>query len=162
MFGNSGSGKSTYARAIARQQGAFHLDLDTVAWDPRFDAPTRLPLEASEQKIQALIADQANWVIEGCYADLLARLTAHADEMVFLNPGIETCIANARQRPWEPHKYASAEAQDANLPMLIDWISQYEQRSDDCSLLAHRRLYESFSGLKREYSSNAQARLNKL
>ncbi len=94
------------------------------------------------------MAGQAGWVIEGCYADLLERVLPQATDIVFLDLSVEDCIANARQRPWEPHKYPSKDAQDANLDMLIDWIRQYETRSDTFSLAAHQALFDAFSGHK--------------
>lgn len=93
-------------------------------------------------------------MIEGCYADLLEMVLPDATEIVFLNPGVETCIENARSRPWEPHKYSSPQAQDANLQMLIGWIKGYERRTDEFSYAAHRRLFTDFVGTKREYRSN--------
>ena len=93
-------------------------------------------------------------MIEGCYADLLALALPRATDLVFLNPGVDTCIANARNRPWEPHKYPSPEAQNANLNMLIGWIRDYAEREDEFSLAAHRRLFEGFAGRKREFTSN--------
>lgn len=74
--------------------------------------------------------------------------------MIFINPGTETCITNCKNRPWEPHKYESQKAQDANLTMLIDWIKQYTERTDEFSLKAHRQLIDNFSGNKAELKSN--------
>ncbi len=34
IFGNSGSGKSTYARALADREHLAHLDLDSIVWEP--------------------------------------------------------------------------------------------------------------------------------
>jgi adenylate kinase family enzyme len=34
IMGNSGSGKSYRARALAAQHGLVHLDLDTIVWEP--------------------------------------------------------------------------------------------------------------------------------
>jgi len=34
VFGNSGSGKSTYARALAAREGVPYLDLDSIVWEP--------------------------------------------------------------------------------------------------------------------------------
>lgn len=154
VFGNSASGKSTYAKQVAREYGCALLDLDTLAWHADRVPPTRRPADACACEIRAFIAGRDAWVVEGCYADLLAAAVSHATELVFLNPGTATCIANARRRPWEPHKYASAQEQDANLPMLIAWIEQYEQRQDVFSLKAHRELFDGFPGGKREYNSN--------
>jgi adenylate kinase family enzyme len=152
LIGNSGSGKSTLAARLAAAHGLGHLDLDTLAWLPT-QPPERRPLADSGREVAAFINTNASWVIEGCYADLAEAALAACSLLVFLNPGIEACIANARQRPWEPHKYESHEAQDANLAMLIDWIRQYASRSDVLSLSAHRALFDGFTGEKLELTS---------
>ena len=143
---------------MAHQESASlscaHLDLDTIAWADAADAPKRMALEQSRELIEQFLHDNENWVIEGCYADLLAIVIPSATKVIFLNPGIETCIANCKNRPWEPHKYASPEAQDANLDMLITWIKQYEHRVDEFSLRAHQKLFQNFTGEKDEYKSN--------
>jgi len=154
IFGNSGSGKSTYAGLVSDQRGCAHLDLDTVAWEEGSHPPQRRPIEASLREIEAFVQSHENWVVEGCYSDLLECIASHASEMVFLNPGVDVCIQNAENRKWEPHKYESIEAQNANLKMLISWIQQYDHREDEFSLLAHRRLFDSFSGDKHELRSN--------
>jgi adenylate kinase family enzyme len=154
IFGNSGSGKSTLAREKAERYACPHLDLDTVAWDGGAATPTRKPLDESKHLIAPFLSDNRDWVVEGCYADLLNLVIPHCTEMIFLNPGIEICRDNCRKRPWEPHKYESQAAQDGNLDMLLSWIEQYESREDEFSLPAHRRLFDAFKGLKREYTSN--------
>jgi hypothetical protein len=73
--------------------------------------------------------------------------------LVFLNPGVDACIANAKARPFEPHKYESPEAQDANLAMLVEWIRDYEKRDDVLSLAAHRRLFDAHRGEKIELNT---------
>jgi adenylate kinase family enzyme len=147
-MGNSGAGKSTLATKLARA-GAAHLDLDTLAWLPT-QPPARAPIVQSAAKIDAFIAAAPEWVIEGCYADLVELAARTATLLVFLNPGIEACIENCRARPWEPHKYASKAAQDENLAMLIDWVRAYATRDDEFSLRGHRALYDRFRGDKRE------------
>lgn len=154
VFGNSGSGKSTYAVRRCAASGDAHLDLDAVAWLPAAPEPTRRPVAEASTVLLDFANTHTHWVIEGCYAELLTMVLPYASEMVFLNPGVQTCIDNARQRPWEPHKYADASAQDANLQMLIEWIRGYPQRDDDCSLHAHRQLFDGFVGPKRELRSN--------
>lgn len=96
IFGNSGSGKSTYAKVLAEEKNCSHLDLDTIAWAPDVNPPQRLPIIESINKINAFIKANENWVIEGCYADLLSETLPYATEIVFLNPGTETCISNAK------------------------------------------------------------------
>ncbi|NQV72719.1 AAA family ATPase [bacterium] len=155
VFGNSGSGKSTFARNLSENRGYAHLDLDTVAWEEGVLPPKRRLFDLSRVEIDAFIQAHENWVVEGCYSDLLEHAMSHASEIVFLNPGVEVCIQNAKNRPWEAHKYQSPEAQNANLAMLISWIEQYDHRQDEFSLVAHRRLFDSYLGDKREYDSNS-------
>jgi adenylate kinase family enzyme len=121
VFGNSGSGKSTLSKELAATAKLAHLDLDTLAWLPTIP-PERKALKDSAKEINEFITNNDGWVIEGCYSDLLEIASPYSTEIIYLNLPIEQCIKNAKSRPWEPHKYASKEAQDANLNMLIDWI----------------------------------------
>ncbi len=155
IFGNSGSGKSTLASSLASDNKLAHMDLDTIAWRPS-SPPTRTPIKQSQEQIDLFVAQNKNWVIEGCYADLIELVISEATEVIFLNLPVHTCVENAKARLWEPHKYDSKEAQDANLPMLLDWIEQYEDRTDTFSKKAHMKLYTEFTGRKKEYTSNRQ------
>jgi adenylate kinase family enzyme len=149
VFGNSGAGKSTLAQRLAREEGLAHLDLDTLAWRPT-TPPERRPMADSARAISRFTAHHGGWVIEGCYSDLLTLVLSDCTELVFLNPGVEVCIEHCRIRPWEPHKYPSKAAQDANLALLLDWVRAYETRDDEFSLRSHRRLFDGFAGPKRE------------
>jgi adenylate kinase family enzyme len=150
LFGNAGSGKTTLARALSSQYGLAHLDLDSLAWDS--PGVRRSPSE-STSAIRNFIAQNSGWVIEGCYGDLLEQVLPYASEVRFLNPGVETCIANCKARPWEPQKYPSRRAQDQKLEFLLDWVRKYESRTDEYSLLRHRELFEGFPGPKVELLS---------
>lgn len=152
IIGNSGSGKSTLALRLATARRLAHLDLDTLASKPVMP-PVRRPLADSARNVDAFTRANPHWVVEGCYADMLTLVLPVCTLLVFLNPGVEACVHNARSRPWEPHKYASKAAQDANLEMLIGWIKEYDSRTDTLSLGAHRSLYDGFNGDKVEFTS---------
>lgn len=154
IFGNSGAGKTTLAQQLARSGELAHLDLDTLAWLPG-TPPARRPLADSAREVAHFTSHNPAWVIEGCYADLLELVLPECSELIFLNPGVEVCVQNCRARPWEPHKYASKAEQDANLAMLLDWVRAYDTREDELSLRAHRRLFKSFNGPKREVGAPA-------
>lgn len=154
IFGNSGSGKSTLAKSISDQNDIPHLDLDTIAWQ-NTSPPTRVSLTESKSIINEFIGSNQSWVIEGCYADLLSQVINYACEIYFLNLPIDDCIINAKNRPWESHKYKSKAAQDENLNMLIQWISEYPTRDDCLSQSAHNELYNDFNGKKIMLTSNA-------
>jgi adenylate kinase family enzyme len=155
IFGNSGSGKSTLAKTLATRHGIPHLDLDSIAW--KKEEPTvRAAHEESLRELMRFIQGANNWVIEGCYSGLLKEAARFCTRMIFLNPGVEACAENCRAREWEPHKYPSREAQDANLQMLLAWVREYEEREDEFSLREHRKLFSEHRGEKAEYRSNAE------
>lgn len=155
IFGNSGSGKSTLARELMQSHQLAHLDLDELAWADT-QPPQRAALKDSLAAIRRFTDANANWVIEGCYTDLLELIAPKASELIYLNLPIEDCIENARNRPWEPHKYASKAAQDENLDMLISWIAEYESRDDVFSQRAHQALYDNFEGKKTCFRTNVR------
>lgn len=149
IFGNSGSGKSWHARELAQAHGLAHLDLDTIYWEPGKIAVARPPEDVKKDLLAFVDANPA-WVAEGCYGDVIELALPFCTELRFLNPGMETCLEHCRQRPWEPHKYASKEQQDSMLPFLLDWVGKYYERDDAMSYAAHRRIFDSYAGDKRE------------
>ena len=158
IFGNSGSGKSTLARKLVSRKNLAHLDLDTLAWLPT-DPPLRAPLHESAQLISQFTNQHAAWVIEGCYTDLLELVGEYSTEIIFMDLSVEQCIENARNRPWESHKYSSKEAQDNNLEMLVSWIKAYATREDEFSYQTHVSFYENFTNKKSRYLNNQQSQL---
>lgn len=149
LFGNSGSGKSTLARALAAEHGIVHLDLDSIVWEPDKIAVLR-PIEAIRASLDAFLQSHEQWVIEGCYGELIEIAAPACTELIFLNPGREACLANNLRRPWEPHKYASKAEQDAMLEGLQEWVAAYYTRDGEWSYAAHRRIFDAFRGNKSE------------
>lgn len=151
IFGNSGSGKSTYAKVLAARHRLPYLDLDSIVWEPAKIAVARDPATVATD-LDAFIDAHADWVIEGCYGELVHAAAAHCSELVFLNPGREACLASNARRPWEPHKYASAAEQDAMLENLQTWVAGYYQRDDMWSYHAHQRIFDAHAGAKTEHT----------
>lgn len=147
ILGNAGSGKSTLSKKLMINQPVARLSLDEVAFQ---GGSERRHLQDSIADVKHFIADNESWIIEGCYSDIIESILVDCEELVFLNPGVDVCIAHCRARPWEPEKFSSKEEQDESLDNLIEWVSTYETRSDEYGLRRHRALYESFNGKKRE------------
>ena len=154
VYGNSGSGKSTYAKAMSARHGLAHLDLDSIVWAPGKIAVQRRP-ENIAASLYAFIDSEDSWVIEGCYGELVEAASRHCTELVFLNPGCDACLANNLKRPWEPHKYASLNEQNSMLAQLQDWVAAYYTRDDQWSYSAHRRIFDNYAGAKVEHLSMA-------
>jgi adenylate kinase family enzyme len=126
IMGNSGSGKSYRARALAEQHGLTHLDLDTIVWEPGRIAVPRAP-EQVRADLLAFIARHEAWVAEGCYGDLVEAARPYCSELVFMNPGREVCLENNRR-----------------------WVGGYEEREDAMSYAYHRHVFDGFNGDKTE------------
>ncbi|MEW8562530.1 MAG: shikimate kinase [Candidatus Thiodiazotropha sp.] len=148
LLGNAGAGKTTLASQLIQQEPAARLSLDELAFS---EGAERRSLEESIGDALQFINTNQSWIIEGCYSDIVEPLLPYANTLIFLNPGVESCIAHCKGRPWEPSKFASPELQDANLHNLLRWIREYETREDEYGLKRHRALFNSFTGTKVEY-----------
>ncbi|MBC7684233.1 MAG: shikimate kinase [Bdellovibrionales bacterium] len=153
IMGNSGSGKSWKARELAAQHQLHHLDLDTIVWVPELIAVAR-PRDQALADLSIFAQSNANWVIEGCYGDFVEAVLPHCTELLFMNPGKDVCLANNGKRPWEAHKYESKEKQDSMLAFLLDWVGKYYERDDTCSYSYHRRVFDGFTGDRREITGD--------
>src|SRR4051794_7867748 len=92
IYGNAGSGKTTLARQAGDKAGVSRLCLDSIAFGAE---AVRIPLDESVAALKAFMdANNAGWVIEGCYGDLIEAALPHCTELRFLNPGVEVCVAN--------------------------------------------------------------------
>lgn len=147
IVGNSGSGKSTLSHALALERPWPQLDLDTVAWEPQKIAAPRASADA-QSDVERFCAGHSNWIVEGCYHDLIAVSLRHSPLLIFLDPGVERCVENCRNRPWEPHKFKSQAEQNDKLTFLLNWVREYYTRDGPMSLQAHEGLFRTYLGPK--------------
>ena len=152
VFGNAGSGKSTYAAGLARREQLVHLDLDTLVFEPGRVAVPR-PAVSVQRDLHSFLETETRWVVEGCYSEWVQLASGQCTELVFLNPGEAVCLAHCRSRSWEPHKFANLDEQNKLLEFLLQWVRAYYTRDESCSLVRHERLFQSFKGPKRELTS---------
>ena len=151
IIGNSGSGKSTLAAQLSTGHPVDTLDLDTVVWEPNQIAVSR-NTDLALADLEDFCSSREEWIVEGCYGNLIEASLAFNPELIFLNPGLQQCISNCRARPLEAHKYASKEEQDSKLEFLLQWVTDYYVRGGDMSLAGHEELFRRYSGPKRVVS----------
>jgi adenylate kinase family enzyme len=152
LLGNAGAGKSTLARVLMGSRQIPRLSLDEIAWN---DGPQRKPVGESLALLDAFIARNDEWIIEGCYGGLVEAALPHCSELRFLNPGVEVCVEHCRRRPWEPEKFPTPEVQNAMLERLIEWVREYDTRDDEYGLRRHREIFDRFTGNKLEITAVA-------
>src|SRR6266850_1415474 len=68
LLGNAGAGKSTMVRRLIGSADIPRLSLDEIAWE---QGTTRKPLAESVKLLYAFFATKDQWVIEGCYGDII-------------------------------------------------------------------------------------------
>lgn len=84
VVGTSGSGKTTFAAALAAAMGVRHIDLDAVTWQPGWVALHETdPAEFMRRCLEAM-ADEA-WVSCGNYVTSRPPLLARATHLVWLD-----------------------------------------------------------------------------
>ncbi|MEO0973436.1 MAG: hypothetical protein AAFX85_10105, partial [Pseudomonadota bacterium] len=152
----------TLARCLGETLGVVPIDLDGVYWEP--DAPgVARPLETACADLCAQVTGGDAWVVEGCYEELAQTLFDFTPTLLWLDPGEAICLEHCRRRPWEPHKYPTPQAQDANLAMLLEWVQHHYTREGALSYAAHRALFDAYDGpkhhLRRTYSVEELQRL---
>jgi adenylate kinase family enzyme len=82
--GTSGSGKSTFARELARRLGLPYVELDALHHGPNWSEPTAEEFRAHVRR--AMDDATGGWVIDGNYeAKLGDTLTGAADTIVWLD-----------------------------------------------------------------------------
>lgn len=149
LLGNAGAGKSTMAWHLICNSAIRRLSLDEIAWN---EGTERKPLDESIRELHRFLENNDQWIIEGCYSDLVEAALPFCTELRFLNPGVEVCVEHCKRRPWEPEKFSSLEAQQKMLEQLVHWVREYEVRDDEYGLKRHRRIFADFNGLKKEYT----------
>src|SRR4051812_9560953 len=81
VVGNSGSGKSTFARSLADKIGATCLDLDAIFHLPDWQ---ELPPDEFRARVDEATAGES-WVIDGNYTVVRSIVWARADTVVWLD-----------------------------------------------------------------------------
>lgn len=81
VVGSSGSGKSTFAAALARKLGVPHVELDAL-----YHGPGWTPAEprALQDAVDAVVAGEG-WVVDGNYGAVRDRVWARADAVIWLD-----------------------------------------------------------------------------
>ncbi len=82
VVGNSGSGKTTIARAVAEALGAPHLELDGV-----FHQPDWQPLDTDEfRRVVSEFTAADSWVVDGNYSGVRDIVWDLADTVIWVDP----------------------------------------------------------------------------
>jgi adenylate kinase family enzyme len=87
VIGSTGSGKTTFARALAEKLGVPHVEIDALFWQPGWVMTSAEELRA---KVEAALGD-GGWVVDGNYTSRLGTFVLdQADQVVWLDLPLRT------------------------------------------------------------------------
>ena len=138
VLGCPGSGKSTFARALAARTGLPLIHLDSVWW--RADG-SHISRAEFDRALSELLAGE-KWIMDGDYSRTYEVRLRAADTVIFLDYPEDVCMAGIVGRvgeerpdmPWtesalDPELVAMVKnyARD-NRPVLLDLLRRYADR----------------------------------
>ncbi len=155
VIGCSGAGKSTFARALARELDLPLVHLDAEYWLPGWAQPTR---DAWRAKLAAIVARKA-WVLDGNYASAFDISMPRADIIVFLDLPLHVSLRGilwrplrhwGRQRPdmapgcierydWPFFKYVW-QFREKQRPRIIDGLARFAKHAKLVHLRTRRKV----------------------
>ena len=138
VLGCPGSGKSTFARALAARTGLPLIHLDSVWW--RADG-SHISRDEFDRALSELLAGE-KWIMDGDYSRTYEVRLRAADTVIFLDYPEDVCMAGIVGRvgeerpdmPWtestlDPELVAMVKnyARD-NRPVLLELLRRYADR----------------------------------
>ncbi|RYD21836.1 MAG: hypothetical protein EOP88_09970 [Verrucomicrobiaceae bacterium] len=146
IIGNSGSGKTFLARALAVGSGIPVIHLDEIFWQPGGFNRKRLADETDTMIHAAVAKDE--WTAEGVFGNLAEKFLPRATHLIWLDLSWDTCHAGLLERGSESSRQQDPAKAEENFQKLLTWAAAYQDREGDCSQAGHLRIFEIFSGTK--------------
>jgi adenylate kinase family enzyme len=151
IIGNSGAGKSAFAKDLSALIHVPVIDLDLLNWEGDGygrkrddDAARRMTLEVSARPL---------WIIEGVYGWLAESALPRATALIWLDFQWSLCRAGLLAR--SPRRGAT----DQDGVELLKWAETYWNRQTSSSFAGHSRMFSNFSGTKFRLENREQATL---
>ena len=124
IIGCPGSGKSTFARALASKMGLPLYYLDMMYWNP--DRTTK-PKEEFRAALREAVA-LPEWIIDGNYGSTLEIRMEACDTVIFLDYPVEVCISGVEERRGKPRPDMPWVEVEPDLE-FIEFIKKYNAES---------------------------------
>lgn len=124
IIGCPGSGKSTFARAIAAKTGLPLYYLDMMYWNP--DRTTK-PKDEFRAALRETV-ELTEWIIDGNYGSTLEIRMDACDTVIFLDYPVEVCIAGVEERRGKPRPDMPWVETEPDLE-FIEFIKKYNEES---------------------------------
>lgn len=124
VIGCPGSGKSTFARALAPKTGLPLHHLDMMYWNP--DRTTK-PKEEFRAALRETVK-LPEWIIDGNFNSTLELRMEACDTVIFLDYPTEVCLSGIEERIGEPHSDIPWVETEPD-PELIEKVLKFKDES---------------------------------
>lgn len=129
VFGASGSGTTTLARAIAQQFGFHHIDIDDIFWertDPPFTTPR--PVEIRLALMNEILVSHDKNVISGAFTNWGNQFKPHIDLFIYMHLPVQIRLERIQKR--EEHRFGSRVRPGGDMYQqhldFLEWVKTYE------------------------------------
>jgi adenylate kinase family enzyme len=95
VTGSTGSGKSTFARELARRLSVPYVELDALHWDPGWSAA---PTEVFRERAAEALSADGRWVSDGNYRQVRDICWGRADTLVWLDYAFPLVLCRLTRR----------------------------------------------------------------
>jgi adenylate kinase family enzyme len=154
IVGNSGSGKTWFAKRLAEASSSRVVHLDEIFWLPGGFNTKRDARDVS-RLIESEMANAA-WIAEGVYGDLAKQFMPNADTFIWLELPLSVCLQRLKRRGSESRAHMGREQSEAGLLELVSWAEDYASRQGSSGRAAHLELFESFKGQRLRFGSESE------
>jgi adenylate kinase family enzyme len=155
IIGNSGSGKSYFAKQLAELMKTRVIHFDEHFWEPGGFNKKR-PSDMVHEEIK-LLSQEEKWIMEGVFGDLASTALGNATALIFLDKSWEECEAALMNRGSESSKQLDSIEAEKNFQELLVWAKAYWDRENSRSQKGHQKLYSDFKGTKVVFRSRADS-----
>ena len=132
VIGCSGSGKSTFSRALHNKTGIPLYHLDMMYWNAD---KTTVDKSVFLERLD-IVLEKDEWIIDGNYASTMELRMTACDTVIFLDYPLDVCLGGIKERRGKPRSDMSwcETEEDAQ---FIEFIRSYnkEQRPKVLELL---------------------------
>ena len=122
ICGASGSGKSTFSRALHQRTGIPLFHLDMMYWNRD---KTKVEKSVFLERLSAVL-EKDEWIIDGNYGSTMELRMAVCDTVIFLDYPLDVCLDGIKERHGKPR---------SDMPWIeteedtefIEFIKNYEE-----------------------------------
>lgn len=154
VIGTSGSGKSTFARRLARALRVPHVELDALHWEAHW---VPAPVDVFRQRVARAIASPA-WVVDGNYGKVRDATWSSADALVWLDYPFHVTFGRAlfrtlrrafsREQLWNGNRESIRMSFFSRQSILVWVLQSYQRKRREIPELLSRPAYSRLDVLR--------------